>query len=80
MSNLAHKLFISVLVIIVFFTLITISYRGISYYRLPVEERFYHPDHNMLKPSGILGHGMGIFGSLFIITGVSAYMIRKRLR
>ena len=80
MSKLAHKLFISILVIIVFFTLITISYRGISYYRLPIEERFYHSDHNLLKPSGILGHGMGIAGTLFIIIGVSTYMIRKRLR
>ena len=80
MSKFAHKLFISILVIIVFFTLITISYRGISYYRLPVEERFYHPDHNLLKPSGIIGHGMGIIGSFFIIVGVSTYMIRKRLR
>jgi hypothetical protein len=80
MSKLAHKLFIGILVIIVFFTLITISSRGISYYKLPIEERFYHPDHNLLKPSGILGHGMGIIGSLFIIIGVSTYMIRKRLR
>ena len=80
MSKLAHKLFISILVIIVFFTLITISYRGIPYYKLPIEERFYHPDHNLLKPSGILGHGMGIAGTLFIIIGVSTYMIRKRLR
>jgi hypothetical protein len=80
MSKLAHKLFISILVIIVLFTLIAISFRGISYYRLPLEERFYHPDHNLLKPSGIIGHGMGIIGSIFMIVGVSAYMVRKRWR
>jgi hypothetical protein len=43
-----------------------------------LEERFYHPDHNLLKPSGIMGHGLGIIGSLFIIIGVFSYMVRKR--
>ncbi len=35
---------------------------------------------HMLKPSGILGHGIGIIGSLFIIIGVFSYMARKRYR
>jgi hypothetical protein len=33
-----------------------------------------------LKPSGSLGHGYGIAGSLMMIFGVSIYMIRKRVR
>jgi hypothetical protein len=45
-----------------------------------MEERVYHPDHSMLKPSGIIGHGLGIVGTLFIIIGVSSYMARKRYR
>ncbi len=58
-------------------------YLGISgwtYYRLPIEERFYHSNHNLLKPSGIIGHGLGITGSLMMIIGVSSYMVRKRWR
>jgi hypothetical protein len=80
MSKIGHKIFISILVTIVFVTLILLFYRGISYYRLSLEERFFHPDHNLLKPSGILGHGVGIIGSLFMIIGVVSYMARKRYR
>jgi hypothetical protein len=80
MSKTGHKIFLSLLVAIVFIAFIAILYKGISYYRIGLEERFYHPDHNMLKPSGILGHGMGIIGSLLMIIGVTTYMARKRYR
>jgi hypothetical protein len=80
MSKLAHRIFISVLVVIVFVTLIALIYRGMSYYGLSMEERVYHPDHALLKPSGLLGHGLGIAGSLFMIIGMLSYMARKRYR
>jgi sulfur relay (sulfurtransferase) DsrC/TusE family protein len=80
MSNTAHRIFISVLVAVVFITFITLVYRGISYYGTSLEERFYHPDNNLLKPSGILGHGFGIAGSFLIVVGVASYMARKRYR
>jgi hypothetical protein len=80
MSKIAHRIYLSILVAIVFITLITIIYKGISYYNTSLEERVYHPDHAMLKPSGILGHGMGIIGSLFMIIGMGSYMARKRYR
>jgi sulfur relay (sulfurtransferase) DsrC/TusE family protein len=80
MSETVHKIFISILVVIVFMIFITLFYKGISYYSISLEERFYHPDHNLLKPSGILGHGFGIIGSLFMIIGVATYMVRKRYR
>jgi hypothetical protein len=54
--------------------------KGFQYYNVSLEERFFHPDHINLKPSGLLGHGMGIIGSAFMILGVSLYMIRKRYR
>lgn len=80
MSKTAHKIFIGVLVTIVFFVFIIVLKRGILYYSISLEERFYHPDHNLLKPSGILGHGMGIIGSFCMIIGVGLYMARKRYR
>jgi sulfur relay (sulfurtransferase) DsrC/TusE family protein len=80
MSKIAHRIFISILIAIVFITFITLFYRGMSYYGTSLEERVYHPDHQLLKPSGILGHGMGIIGSLFMIIGVASYMARKRYR
>jgi sulfur relay (sulfurtransferase) DsrC/TusE family protein len=80
MSKIAHKIFIGILIAIVFITLSTLIYKGMSYYSISLEERVYHPDHALLKPSGILGHGMGIIGSLFMIIGVGSYMARKRYR
>ena len=51
-----------------------------SYYLTPYEERFFHPVHTILKPSGIIGHGLGIIGSLMMLVGVGLYMMRKRLK
>jgi hypothetical protein len=80
MSRTAHMIFITLLVAIVFITLIALIYSGTSYYSTGLEERVYHPDHKLLKPSGSLGHGFGIIGSLFMIFGVTLYMARKRYR
>ena len=53
---------------------------GLEYYRTGLAERAYNSGHDTLKPSGIMGHGLGILGSLLIIIGVSSYMVRKRYR
>ena len=78
MSEFAHRIYLSILVAIVFITLIRLIYSGMSYYSESLEERFYHPDHALLKPSGTMGHGLGIAGSLFMIIGIGSYMARKR--
>jgi hypothetical protein len=80
MKKVAHKIFLGVLAAIVFITFIMLVFNGLSYYGIGLEERFYHPEHHVLKPSGLLGHGLGILGSFFIILGVSSYMARKRYR
>jgi sulfur relay (sulfurtransferase) DsrC/TusE family protein len=80
MSKIAHKIFLSILVAIVFITFITLFYIGMPYYKLSLEERVYHQAHSIFKPSGSIGHGLGIIGSLFIIIGVNSYMARKRFR
>jgi hypothetical protein len=80
MNKTTHIIYLSVLVGIVFISLITLIYIGMSYYGLSLDERVYHPDNASLKPSGILGHGFGIIGSFFMILGVSSYMARKRYR
>ncbi len=80
MSKTAHRIFIAILVSIVIVALFSLIYKGTSYYRTSLEERFYRPDNNQLKPSGILGHGFGIVGSFLMVTGVVIYMVRKRYR
>ena len=68
------------MVIIVIASLIILTYVGFNYYRIGLEERFFLPEHETLKPSGYLGHGFGIAGSLMIIIGLFSYMARKRFR
>lgn len=55
-------------------------FKGYSYYSTSIEERFYHENYHSLKPSGDIGHGLGILGSLSMLIGVSTYMLRKRVR
>ena len=55
-----------------------ISYVGFSFYQLPIEERFYHDQYDLFKPSGVLGHGLGIVGTFLITFGVVIYIARKQ--
>ena len=80
MNKTTHKLYLGFLSAIVVAALIYLIMNGKSYYQLPIEERFFHDDHTDLKPSGPLGHGLGIIGSLLMVIGVSSYMARKRWR
>lgn len=61
-----------------FIFMIILAVYGWDYYSTKIEERFFHHKHILLKPSGTIGHGLGIFGSSMMIIGVSSYMMRKR--
>lgn len=63
---------------IVVLVTIYLMYVGQSYYTTPFEDRFYHPQHDWFKPSGLFGHGLGIIGTLMILFGVCIYIARKR--
>ena len=78
MSPTTHRIYISTLTAIVAVTFIVLSWKGLSYYSTPLEDRFYHPDHASFKPSGFLGHGLGIVGTLLILIGVFGYIAKKR--
>ncbi|MEI8113973.1 MAG: hypothetical protein WCI54_10100 [Bacteroidia bacterium] len=75
-----HRIYIGVLSVIVVITTFYLGYLGYSYYSLGIEDRFFHPDNQSLKSSGLLGHGFGIVGSILIVIGVAMYMLRKRIR
>jgi hypothetical protein len=79
-KNKIHTIYISILVLIAILTTSYLAYQGYSYYLLGQEDRFFHPEHQLLKPSGILGHGFGIIGSLMMLLGVASYMLRKRIQ
>ena len=80
MTKLVHRLYIGTFIVFVLITLVFLINNGSSYYKVNIEERFYHPGHALLKPSGIVGHGIGIAGSLCLIVGMGTYMVRKRYR
>jgi len=80
MKPVAHKVYISSMVMILIVVTVYLIYNGYAYYNTSLEERFYQADHELLKPNGLLGHGMGIIGSFLMVTGVSIYMLRKRWR
>lgn len=80
MSKTVHRIYIASFIIICAFTVIILSVNGYNYYKAPIEQRFFMQQNNLLKPSGLIGHGLGIFGSFFMIVGVASYMIRKRVK
>jgi hypothetical protein len=80
MNKTLHRLYIGLFFFIGISVTVLLAVYGYSYYSTSIEERFFHQSHNALKPSGALGHGFGIIGSLMMILGVSIYMIRKRSR
>jgi len=80
MKTSIHRIYIGTMVLMVVAVTFWLGYRGHSYYGTSLKDRFYHDDYQLLKPNGVLGHGLGIIGSLFMIAGVSIYMLRKRVR
>lgn len=78
MSKWVHRIYVWSMATVVVLVAIYLSYTGYSYYNLPLEERFYHPNHDWFKPSGMYGHGLGIIGTLCIMIGVFGYIARKR--
>ena len=79
-KSMLHKFYIFIMVSVVFSAILYLSVNGYKYYQLSLEDRFYHKQHLNLKPSGEIGHGLGIIGSFFMLAGVSLYMLRKRVR
>ena len=80
MTKFLHRLSIVSYAAIVLFTFTALTYFGNSYYKLPVSERPFHEYYEVLKPSGFIGHGLGIVGTLLIIIGLFGYMARKRMK
>jgi hypothetical protein len=53
---------------------------GLDYYVVPLPERPFSPLHAQFAPTGLIGQGLGIVGTLMIALGVVSYGIRKRVR
>ena len=80
MNKTLHKIYVGLFLFVGISVTILLAIYGFEYYTTSLEERFFNPSHDLLKPSGALGHGLGIVGTLMMIVGVGVYMIRKRYR
>tara|TARA_R110002050_G_scaffold286088_1_gene436101 strand:+ start:56408 stop:57268 length:861 start_codon:yes stop_codon:yes gene_type:complete len=80
MKKTVHAIYIWSMTAIVILVTTYVAYYGYDYYVSPIEERFYLPMHDQLKPSGSFGHGLGIIGTAMIVFGVGIYIARKRYR
>ena len=80
MNPISHRIYLATMTTIVLVVTAYLSYSGYAYYQTPIEERFYHGDHALLKPSGPFGHGYGIVGTMMMIIGVFGYQARKYLK
>jgi hypothetical protein len=50
---------------------------GLPYYLMPVVDRPHAPEHDLLKPAGLWGHGLGVIGTAMILL-LFLYSARKR--
>jgi hypothetical protein len=80
MNKSIHRIYIGTFFAIGIASTLFLAVYGFPYYTTSLEERFFLIQDPSLKPSGIIGHGVGILGSIMMIIGVAFYMIRKRGR
>ena len=80
MNKSLHRIYVVLFIVVGVGVTLLLGVYGYQYYTTPLEERFFQSNYDLLKPSGVLGHGFGIIGSLMMIFGVAIYMIRKRVR
>ena len=80
MNKKLHAIYISSFFIIGIASTLLLVINGYQYYFTPLLTRFFNPQDILLKPSGFIGQGLGVLGSLMMIAGVAVYMIRKRIR
>jgi len=55
----------------------TLLLLGWSFYSTEPMERFLHPYYSVLKPSGVVGHSLGIVGTTMMLM-IFLYSVRKR--
>ena len=80
MNKTFHRFYIGLFFFVGITSVVILVVNSYSYYSLPLTERVFSSSHNFFKPSGRVGHGLGILGTLMMIFGVAMYMVRKRTR
>jgi len=74
-----HSVVLWILSLLTAGLVIWVLWGGGDYYLTPLAERPRHEDFRAFRPAGRVGHGLGILGSVMIVT-LLVYSLRKRLR
>jgi hypothetical protein len=74
-----HKISLLLLYSLTLLMVIYLVAAGFEYYNLPLVERPRHALHADWKPGGLIGHGVGVIGSLMMVL-LLLYSVRKRFR
>jgi len=80
MAKDVHKIYVLFLIGAGLLSTLVLGIHGAGFYTTPLEDRPFHPQYESLKPTGIVGQGYGVVGSLMITVGVIMYSSRKRWR
>jgi hypothetical protein len=80
LNKTIHAAFLTLLIGIGIISAVVIGLRGGDYYLASDKDKPFHADYELLKPTGLWGHGFGIVGTFMIILGVILYSTRKRVR
>jgi hypothetical protein len=78
-DNVAHRLFSAALVLAWVGVVTLVLLGGLNYYSTPLQERPFSDLHELYKPTGNVGHGLGIVGSFSMVVGVVFYSLRKHV-
>lgn len=74
-----HRLSLILLYLLTIMATVYLAYGGWEYYSLPLQERARHDSHEEWRPSGFIGHGVGVIGSALMLI-LLLYSLRKRWR
>ena len=72
-----HRLWLKLGYILAIGLVVALAAYGFDYYRLDSTERPFSAKHQLLRPSGSIGLGLGILGVLFFLI-IFLYAVRKR--
>jgi hypothetical protein len=76
-AEFRFRLGVCLLILAYLAIIVPVAVRGFGYYRLPLAARAFHPLNRQLRPSGVIGIRMALFGVASFL-GIYLYAIRKR--
>jgi hypothetical protein len=80
MNKTLHSIYVGSFFVVGILSTFLLIVNGYQYYATPLVDRFFNPQNSLLQPSGFIGEGLGVVGSIMMIVGVAVYMVRKRVK